>query len=99
MHPGLAVLATAYLPMTTMLLTFAAELMLGPAPQPGDVAGDHGVLRGTRRRDRARLVQAGELHGGWETTPTALFVAVVLLCAGVAPGLAAYPRATQRGAE
>src|SRR5262245_60751710 len=28
MHPGLAVLATAYLPLTIMLLTFAAELML-----------------------------------------------------------------------
>ena len=85
MHPGLAVLATAYLPVTIMLLTFAAELMLEGLLRNRAmwlvITAFFAALGGAIVRS---LVQAGELHGGWQTTSTALFVvAVVLLCAAV----------------
>ena len=85
MHPGLAVLATAYLPMTIMLVTFAAELMLEGLVRNRAmwlvISGLFAALGGAIVR---ALVQAGELHGGWETTSTALLVvSIVLLCAAV----------------
>jgi diguanylate cyclase (GGDEF)-like protein len=88
MHPGLAVLSTAYLPMAIMLVTFAAELMLeGLARNRAMwlvIAGFFAALGGAIVR---ALVQAGELHSGWQTTSTGLLVvAIVLLCAAVSHG-------------
>jgi hypothetical protein len=85
MHPGLAVLATAYLPITLMLLTFAAELMLEGLLRNRAMwlvnAAFLAALAGAVVR---ALVQSAELHSGWHTTSTALLVvAVVLLCAAV----------------
>jgi diguanylate cyclase len=85
MHPALAVLATAYLPIAIMLLTFAAELMLEGLLRNRAmwllVAGFSAALAGAMVR---ALVQAEALHTSWHTSSTALFVvAVVLLCAAV----------------
>jgi diguanylate cyclase (GGDEF)-like protein len=85
MKPGLAVLATAYLPMAIMLVAFAAELMLEGLVRNRAmwlvIAGSFAALGAAVVR---ALVQAGELHSGWQTTSTALLVvAIVLLCAAV----------------
>ena len=85
MKPGLAVLATAYLPMAIMLVAFAAELMLEGLVRNRAmwlvISGGFAALAGAIVR---ALVQAGELHSRWQTTSTALLViAIVLLCAAV----------------
>ena len=98
MHPGLAVLATAYLPMTIMLVTFAAELMLEGLVRNRAmwlvISGLFAALGGAIVR---ALVQAGELHSGWQTTSTALLVVAdrAAVRSRVAPGFAAHPRAAQ----
>ncbi|HZB41472.1 MAG TPA: hypothetical protein VE487_10925, partial [Ilumatobacter sp.] len=71
MHPGLAVLATAYLPMTIMLLTFAAELMLEGLRRNRAmwlvIAAFLAAVAGAITR---ALVQARQLDGGWQSTST-----------------------------
>ena len=85
MHPGLAVLATAYLPITVMLMTFAAELMLeGLLRNRAMWLVNAAFLAALAGGCVRALVQSGNLHPGWHTTSTALIVvAVVLLCAAV----------------
>ncbi len=85
MHPGLAVLATAYLPITVMLLTFAAELMLeGLLRNRAMWLVNLAFVAALAGACVRALVQSGNLHAGWHTTSTALLVvAVVLLCAAV----------------
>ena len=83
MHPGLAVLATAYLPMTIMLLTFAAELMLEGLRRNRAmwlvIAAFLAAVAGAITR---ALVQARQLDGGWQSTSTALFAVAVVLLSG-----------------
>lgn len=86
MAPGLAALATAYLPMTIILATLAAELMLeGLARNRGVllvVASLTSALAGATLR---ALVQSGVSEHHWQHVSNGLLVAaVVLLCAGVA---------------
>jgi diguanylate cyclase len=85
MNPGLAVLTTAYLPITVMLLTFAAELMLeGLRINRAMWLVNAAFVTALGGASVRSLVQSGALHTGWYTTSTALLVvAVVLLCAAV----------------
>ena len=80
MHPALAVLGTAYLPITVMLLTFAAELMLegllrNRAMWLVTVAFLATLAGGCVRA----MVQSGSLQPGWHSTSTALLVVAVVL--------------------